>query len=175
MNCLKCGRETPAEQVFCEECLLEMEKYPVKPGTVVLLPRGRDTVSTKKIIKRRVLSTEEQLKAARKQIKALSVAFLVMLLLALLMAYPSVLYLKSRQMKIGQNYTAIISTAAPSETADEHKYPVFHVKHFLAPSLRGLAWRSHDWGSAATIEVHSLRLRTRSHLPQRGRQGFCFT
>lgn len=121
MNCLKCGRETPAEQVFCEECLLEMEKYPVKPGTVVLLPRGRDTVSTKKIIKRRVLSTEEQLKAARKRIKALSVAFLVMLLLALLMAYPSVLYLKSRQMKIGQNYTAIISTAAPSETADENK------------------------------------------------------
>ena len=118
MNCLKCGRETPAEQVFCEECLLEMEKYPVKPGTVVLLPRGRDAASPKKILKRRTVSLEEQLKAARKRIKALSVAFLLMLLLVLLMAYPSALYLRSRQQKIGQNYTAITNTAAPSEAAD---------------------------------------------------------
>ena len=121
MNCLKCGRETPAEQVFCEECLLEMEKYPVKPGTVVLLPRNRDAVSQKKAVKRRVLSTEEQLKAARKRIKALSVAFLLMLALVLLMVYPSALYLKSRQLKIGQNYTAITSTAAPSEAAADEK------------------------------------------------------
>lgn len=121
MNCLKCGRETPAEQVFCEECLLEMEKYPVKPGTVVLLPRNRDPVLQKKILKRRAVSIEEQLKSARKRIKTLSVAFLLVLILALLMIYPSALYLKSRQQKIGQNYTAITSTAAPSEAAEGNK------------------------------------------------------
>lgn len=38
MNCLKCGREIPAQQVFCESCLKEMAGQPVKPGTLVLLP-----------------------------------------------------------------------------------------------------------------------------------------
>ncbi|MBQ6999425.1 MAG: hypothetical protein IJN67_00085 [Oscillospiraceae bacterium] len=121
MNCLKCGRETPAEQVFCEECLLEMEKYPVKPGTVVLLPRNRDTASPKKTVKRRVLSAEEQLKISRKRIKALAVAFLVTLVLALLMVYPSALYIQSRQLKIGQNYTAITSTTPLSDAAEGNK------------------------------------------------------
>ncbi len=38
MNCMKCGKVIPAEQVFCEDCLAEMEKYPVKPDTPILLP-----------------------------------------------------------------------------------------------------------------------------------------
>ena len=34
MNCMKCGRETQNEQVFCQDCLQEMEKYIVgKPQT----------------------------------------------------------------------------------------------------------------------------------------------
>ena len=39
MKCLKCGRET--DQTFCQACREEMEKYPVKPGTIVLLPKER--------------------------------------------------------------------------------------------------------------------------------------
>lgn len=35
---MKCGREIPEGKVFCEECLNEMEKYPVKPGTIVQIP-----------------------------------------------------------------------------------------------------------------------------------------
>lgn len=38
MACMKCGREIPPTQVFCDECLKEMEKYPVKPGTPINLP-----------------------------------------------------------------------------------------------------------------------------------------
>ncbi len=38
MNCMKCGREISPELVFCEECLAEMENYPVKPDTPVVLP-----------------------------------------------------------------------------------------------------------------------------------------
>ena len=38
MNCVKCGREIPEDQVFCEICLTEMENYPVKPGTAVHIP-----------------------------------------------------------------------------------------------------------------------------------------
>lgn len=33
MNCLKCGREIEEGQVFCNDCLVQMAKYPVKPGT----------------------------------------------------------------------------------------------------------------------------------------------
>ena len=38
MNCLKCGREIPETQVFCDDCLQVMESYPVKPGTAVYIP-----------------------------------------------------------------------------------------------------------------------------------------
>lgn len=38
MSCLRCGRDTEENQVFCRLCLKEMEKYPVKPGTAVQIP-----------------------------------------------------------------------------------------------------------------------------------------
>ena len=38
MSCLRCGRETAENQVFCKLCLEDMEKYPVKPGTTVQIP-----------------------------------------------------------------------------------------------------------------------------------------
>lgn len=38
-QCLKCGKKTEEHSVFCSECLAVMERYPVKPGTVVHLPR----------------------------------------------------------------------------------------------------------------------------------------
>ena len=38
MNCLRCGRETENEQVFCFLCESVMVKYPVKPNTVVTIP-----------------------------------------------------------------------------------------------------------------------------------------
>ncbi len=38
MQCIRCGREIPAGQVFCRDCLDEMARCPVKPGTPVQLP-----------------------------------------------------------------------------------------------------------------------------------------
>ena len=58
MNCMKCGRETRGEDVFCQDCLTEMKKYPVDPGTVVLLPRRKDP-SAKKADKRHPPTPEE--------------------------------------------------------------------------------------------------------------------
>lgn len=40
MNCMKCGREIPVGQVFCDGCLKVMETYPVKPDTAIHLPTG---------------------------------------------------------------------------------------------------------------------------------------
>ena len=39
MNCMKCGKTTTNEQVFCDDCLQVMAKHPVKPGTPVYLPQ----------------------------------------------------------------------------------------------------------------------------------------
>ena len=38
-RCLKCRREIAEGQVFCDDCLAQMKKYPVKPGTPVNLPK----------------------------------------------------------------------------------------------------------------------------------------
>ena len=82
MNCVKCGREIPEDQVFCEICLTEMENYPVKPGTAVHIPaRTPEEEQTKKTAKRkRILTTEEQLLRTRKKLQRTR-KFLVLLLL----------------------------------------------------------------------------------------------
>ena len=46
MQCMKCGRETEANQVFCPVCLASMEKSPVKPGTPVTIPKRPQKVYT---------------------------------------------------------------------------------------------------------------------------------
>ena len=54
MNCMKCGRETQNEKVFCEDCLLEMEKYPVRAGSVVPVFRQYEIPVLKKAPKRHI-------------------------------------------------------------------------------------------------------------------------
>ena len=38
MSCMRCGKETEADNVFCNECLEDMKRHPVKPGTPIQLP-----------------------------------------------------------------------------------------------------------------------------------------
>lgn len=118
MNCLKCGRETPAEQVFCEDCLLEMEKHPIKPGTVVLLPRRRETASIKKTVKKKVLSAEEQIRLLRRHLRVVYLILVLCISLILAMVYPSVQYLMKDRFKIGQNYTSVTVPTVPAAVHD---------------------------------------------------------
>ena len=39
MNCMKCGREVEEGQVFCQECLAQMETEPIRISTPVHIPR----------------------------------------------------------------------------------------------------------------------------------------
>lgn len=48
MNCLRCGKETEENQVFCKECLEDMERHPVKPGTPIQLPNRKVRGITKR-------------------------------------------------------------------------------------------------------------------------------
>ncbi len=115
MNCMKCGREVPAEQVFCEECLLEMEKYPVRPGTVVQLPRRKDSAVPKKTPKRRMVSLEDQVRILKKQVKWLCIALVLSLILAGTLAVPAFEHMKEDHFKKGQNYNTVTQPTNPSE------------------------------------------------------------
>ncbi len=77
-KCPKCGRDAAENMAFCDECLVEMEKYPVKPGVVVLLPQHEKPV---KQSKRRHASVplEDQLAKLKKRVAALALALILSL------------------------------------------------------------------------------------------------
>lgn len=88
MKCMKCGAGISSGQVFCEECLTDMEKHPVAPGTPVLLPRHEKQVVTKRS-RKRVKKPEEQVAILRRVIILLLVV-ITLLSAALTMALYSI-------------------------------------------------------------------------------------
>ena len=110
MYCMKCGKEIPEKQAFCDSCLEVMEHFPVKPGTRVLLPNRTTPVAIKKSSgKKKVLSVEERLSRARRVIQWLSIALIASLLIlffsvALLF---ETLHTEDPNRVIGQNYSTI--------------------------------------------------------------------
>ena len=123
MVCMKCGSKMESEQAFCQDCLLEMEKYPVKPGTAVQLPIRKETPAVRKNInRRRTVSPEEQVVRLKKQIWFLSGALVVTLALVIAMAHPAANYfIRKYHLRPGQNYNTIIpstASAEPTETTE---------------------------------------------------------
>lgn len=109
MGCLKCGREIEEGAVFCQSCLANMAKYPVRPGTPVLLP-SRERVSVKKAPKRRTVSAEDQVKGLKKRVRTMTTLWLVTLLAAVVFFVIVWLPLSGPKHRPGQNYTAVIAT-----------------------------------------------------------------
>lgn len=117
MYCLKCGKEVYEDQVFCSDCLSVMEKYPVKPGTAILLPKRREgnTVS-RPASRRKVLTTEEQIQKLRRNIRNLVILWVVTFLMLCAMSVPGIAYLMDQQhFGLGQNYSVI----TPKETDNQ--------------------------------------------------------
>lgn len=120
MNCMKCGREIEVGQCFCAECLSEMEKYPVKPGTIVQLPqRTRQPQPKKPASRRRIPSPQEQVKRLKRLLHVLTV--LLVLLLGMLggilyMAFQQVQEAEDEKLP-GQNYS-VAETTEPTGTDD---------------------------------------------------------
>ncbi len=115
MNCMKCGRETTQEQVFCDACLADMDRYPVKPGTPIHIPAQPQPVVHKKSHRRmRVMEPEEQISRLKKSVKLLAVS-LIVLLLAWGVTFGLLLHIWQQEEKIpiGQNYS-IVSSDAPA-------------------------------------------------------------
>ena len=117
MRCLKCGRET--EQTFCEKCRAEMEKYPIKPGTIVLLPKER-TSNKKPQVWHPPLEPEEVVENQRRTIRRLSRAFAALLVLTVLMGIAIVrLVQDSGQRPVGQNYSTVTKPSEETTAAAE--------------------------------------------------------
>lgn len=111
MNCIKCGREIEADQVFCQTCLEEMEKYPVHPGTAVHIPaRGPEEEHKKnQTRKKQVISPSEQILKLKTKVRQLRLLLALMLLLCGLLCFvmgKAVMELDIQRM-LGQNYNTV--------------------------------------------------------------------
>lgn len=113
MNCMKCGRPIEADQVFCTDCLVDMEKYPVKPGTVVQVPKRQEAVPQRKGHFRPILTPEEQIRKLKKRIHRLCTALAVVLLLFAALAFVFAQHLESHNdLRPGQNYSSVTTDSS---------------------------------------------------------------
>ena len=108
MQCLRCGRETEGEQVFCFLCEAVMVKHPVKPNTVVTIPER--SVRLRRSAPRKPQPPEDDTDQLRRTI--LQLRLWICMLMAALMLCVGVLTWQElhREEKpaIGQNYHSII-------------------------------------------------------------------
>lgn len=119
MKCLKCGRKVEENQVFCTDCLLVMEKYPVKPGTAVILPSRSEPAPVRKAGSRfrPILTQEEQQRSLKRRIRRLTLTLVVMLLLFAGLAFYTAHLLRSQaQPRRGQNYSSVTTSDSSGES-----------------------------------------------------------
>ena len=123
MQCMKCGRDVDPGQVFCDKCRETMDRYPVKPGIVVQLPRRPETGAKKPANRRRAATTpEEQNQALRRAVKRLAVLALLLTVAVAGLGWLSVRLYRESELKVlpGQNY---YSAASSQETAKPTDVP----------------------------------------------------
>lgn len=107
MRCIKCGREIREPQVFCDLCLAEMEKYPVKPNITVQLPvRPAAAPAKKKAKRQKYTKPEEQIRYLRSKVRWISLALAVTLVAFAVTAAVALQLLDQRDSGygVGQNY-----------------------------------------------------------------------
>lgn len=109
MNCMKCGRETAEDHVFCDSCRDVMAQYPVKPGIAIQLPKHKDIPAAKRAAaprRRQAPGTEEIIRRLRKRVRILLILWLVTLALLSAAIYPTVSFFMNLNLpNIGQNYS----------------------------------------------------------------------
>ena len=109
MACIKCGKKTKGDQVFCNDCLASMEAYPVKSDVPIQLPNRSATNTQKKAgKKRRNPSIEDQVVSLRRTVRVL--VALIALLVSLLCVAGYMLFLLNDQPEsssVGKDYTYV--------------------------------------------------------------------
>lgn len=110
MNCLRCGRETADQQVFCDICLADMARHPVKPDVAIYLPTRKPKEPPRKTTyrRRREHTAEEMVVILRKRVRFLTA--LVLILVMMLSAAAAGVWFAHKQgaeikiPDIGQNF-----------------------------------------------------------------------
>ncbi len=113
MHCMKCGVKIEDQQVFCADCLADMEKHPVDPRATAQIPARPATTPVKKKPRRsRDAKPEEQIRYLRLAVRCL-VAVTAVTLAAFILAAAMLLRLveeRDQKPSIGQNYGTITQT-----------------------------------------------------------------
>ena len=114
-QCLKCGKKTEEQAVFCNECLEIMDKYPVKPGTVIHLPHRQPRQDTKATSDFDEQSQAAQLAHHRGLIRGLTAVIAGLSVLLVITAVLLIHTLDKTQpvSVIGRNYTTSTSAQKP--------------------------------------------------------------
>lgn len=107
MLCMKCGREVALGQAFCKDCLEDMAKHPVSPGTPVQIPTqppvlpSRRNPHTKKAKK-----PEEQIIRLRKVVRLQNLVVLILLVMLIALGCYTVrrFHLDAQPLRPGENY-----------------------------------------------------------------------
>ena len=111
MNCLRCGRETEQEQVFCASCLKTMEKHPIKPGTAVQIPDRQAYMEKNQPAPRNYVSAEELVPQLRRTIRVLMAVLLALSLSLGVTAWFLIQSISSSRFtmpgNMGRNYTTV--------------------------------------------------------------------
>ena len=113
MNCMKCGISINEEQVFCDQCLQDMQRYPVKPNVQVTIPVRPVVSATKKRNRRhRGSMQDEQVRRLRFKLRLAHAALIVVLIAFFALAAIMVKYLSDNRTEYvpGQNYNTMPST-----------------------------------------------------------------
>lgn len=113
MQCLKCGREIPVGQVFCQCCLADMEKYPVKTGTPIRIPKRQESAPVKKQSHRRPPADPEvQVKRLKLRLWIANLLLLILLAAAAVGGWMTRNYILRQEGAPlpGQNYSSVTDT-----------------------------------------------------------------
>ena len=115
MQCLRCGRETDGDQVFCFLCESVMVKHPVKPNTVVPIPERSARLRSTPV--RKPQKQEEDTEHLHRTI--LQLRLWVCMLMAALMLCVGVLtwqeLTRDEKPAIGQNYHSILESTGEGQ------------------------------------------------------------
>ena len=119
MNCAKCGKKTENESMFCLECLEEMKRYPIKPGTTVHIPVRPETAERKQTRTRKERTPEEQIAFLHKLVRWMALLIAV-LATGLTLTVGALVYTiagvgedQSQELPMGRNYTTSGTTDNP--------------------------------------------------------------
>lgn len=113
MNCLRCGRETVDQQVFCQACLDNMARHPVKSDTPLYLPVRKEKDAPRKQTRwhKKERTAEEMVVILRKRVRFLTAVALI--LFAMLSAAVAGVWIAKQQgaeitiPNIGQNFHSV--------------------------------------------------------------------